>query len=202
MASWVKMRRMTHVHLVRHGEADYGPINDRGWPGMAAELAPLTTDGAAQAVAAADELGAAGATYLVSAPATRALQTAALIGHRLALRVRVDFELREWVPDRTGSWRGLADVKAALRDLEAGDGEWPAGTTRPWEPLSDVRDRATAALERHVTDAGGPIIVVTHAIVIQALTGESETSLGGIRRHLHLPGALGNDGSDRPGSDA
>ena len=62
---------MTYVQLVRHGEADYGPINDRGWPGLASELAPLTPDGIAQAVAAADELATAGATYLVSAPAQR-----------------------------------------------------------------------------------------------------------------------------------
>ena len=114
---------MTHVLLVRHGEADYGPINDRGWPGFASELAPLTPDGIAQAVAAADQLAGAGATYLVSAPATRALHTAAVIGHRLALGVRVDFDLREWAADRAGAWRGLADIRAALRDFEAYEGE-------------------------------------------------------------------------------
>jgi broad specificity phosphatase PhoE len=187
------MWRMTHAHLVRHGEADYGPINDRGWPGLAAELAPLTETGIAQAVAAADELAGAGATYLVCGPATRVLQTAAVIGHRLALGVRVDFDLREWAPDRTGSWRGLADVKAALRDLESSDGEWPAGSTRPWEPLSDVRDRVTASLDQHISAAGGPVIVVTHAMVIGALTGDHETPFGGIRRHVHVIDAVGND---------
>jgi hypothetical protein len=34
------MSGMNRVHLVRHGEADYGPINDHGWPGLASELAP------------------------------------------------------------------------------------------------------------------------------------------------------------------
>jgi broad specificity phosphatase PhoE len=178
---------MTHVQLVRHGEADYRPINDRGWPGLAAELAPLTDAGIAQAVAAADELAGAAATYLVSAPATRSLQTAAVIGHRLALGVRVEFELREWLPNRTGSWRGLADVKAALRDFDACDGEWPAGITRPWEPRSDVRDRATAALRRHLDAAGGAVIAVTHAMVIGALTGDADVPHGSVRRHLLLP---------------
>jgi len=39
------MSGMNRVHLVPHGEADYGPINDRGWPGLASGLAPLTPAG-------------------------------------------------------------------------------------------------------------------------------------------------------------
>jgi broad specificity phosphatase PhoE len=184
---------MTYVLLVRHGEADYGPINDRGWPGLASELAPLTPAGIAQAVAAADELAGAGATYLVSAPATRALHTAAVIGHRLALGVRVDFDLREWAADRSGTWRGLADVRAALRDFEAYDGEWPVGTSRPWEQLSDVRERVVAALQRHMDATAGPVIVVTHAMVIRALTGDYDIDPGGIRRHVLVPDLAADD---------
>jgi broad specificity phosphatase PhoE len=184
---------MTYVQLVRHGEADYGPINDRGWPGLASELAPLTPDGIAQAVAAADELTGAGATYLVSAPATRALHTAAVIGHRLALGVRVDFDLREWAADRAGNWRGLADIRAARRDFEDHDGEWPVGTSRPWEPLSDVRERVVAALQRHSDATAGPVIVVTHAMVIRALTGDDDIDPGGVRRYVLVPDLAADD---------
>jgi broad specificity phosphatase PhoE len=133
------MTRMNHVHLVRHGEADFGPVNDRGWPGLASELAPLTPAGMAQAVAAADELAGAGASYLVCSPATRALQTAAVIGHRLALGLHVEFELRQ---------------------------------------------RALAALRRHLADAGGPIIAVSHAVVIGSLTGDLDPPPGSVHRYL------------------
>ena len=179
---------MTHVELVRHGDADFGPINDRGWPGLASELAPLTDAGIAQAFAAADALAGAGATYLVSAPATKALQTATLIGYRLALRVRVDFDLREWVPDRSGDWRGPADANAALREFEEADGEWPTGQTRPWETATDVRTRAEAALHRHAAQTDGVIIAVTHPVLISVLTGDRDIEPGGI--HKHLLGAL------------
>jgi broad specificity phosphatase PhoE len=178
------MTRMNRVHLVRHGEADYGPVNDRGWPGLASELAPLTPAGIAQAVAAADELAGAGVSYLVCSPATRALQTAAVIGHRLALGLHVEFELRDWLPDRTGTWRGPADARAAYRELTDCGGEWPAGVSRPWEPLSDVRERALAALRRHLADAGRPIIAVSHAVVIGSLTGDLDPPPGSVHRYL------------------
>ncbi|GAA1583125.1 histidine phosphatase family protein [Kribbella sancticallisti] len=169
---------MTQIYLVRHGEPDYAPVDSRGWPGMAADAAPLTPDGAKQAEAVADLLSGIGATYLVSSPFTRALHSAAIIGHRLALGVRVDYDLRDWLPDHTGSWRGVADVRAAQAELDAYGGEWPEGIARPWEPLSGVRERAMAALARHTASTDGPVLVITHSMVIRALTGERDTAHG------------------------
>lgn len=139
---------MATVYLVRHGEADYGPIRERRWPGAAADLAPLAASGSQQAMAAARQLATAGAAMIVSSPMTRALHTAALIGGHLGLIVQVDFDLREWLPDDTFSWLDHADVAAAADDFERCGGEWPAGQRRAWEPLSRVRERATAALAR------------------------------------------------------
>ena len=93
---------MTQIYLIRHGEPDYTPVDSRGWPGMAADTAPLSPEGTKQAEALADLLSGIGATYLVSSPFTRALHSAAIIGHRLALGVRVDYDLRDWLPDSTG----------------------------------------------------------------------------------------------------
>jgi broad specificity phosphatase PhoE len=118
------------------------------------------------------------ATYLVSSPFTRALHSAAIIGHRLALGVKVDHDLRDWLPDHTGLWRGVADVRAAQAELEAYDGEWPDGIQRPWEPLSRVRERARAAIARHTASTDGPVLANTHAIVIRAQTGERNTAHG------------------------
>ena len=49
---------VTQIYLVRHGEPDYSPIDSRGWPGMAADSAPLTALGVKQAEELADLLAA------------------------------------------------------------------------------------------------------------------------------------------------
>jgi broad specificity phosphatase PhoE len=178
---------VTQIYLVRHGEADYEPIDSRGWPGMAADSAPLSSVGMKQAEELADILGGVRATYLVSSPFTRALHSAAIIGHRLALGVRVDYDLRDWLPDHTGLWRSVADVHAAQAEFEAYDGEWPDGIQRAWEPLSRVRERARAALARHTASTDGPVLAITHATVIRALTGETGTAHGGHEYYRYDP---------------
>ncbi|MBA3310161.1 MAG: histidine phosphatase family protein [Nocardioidaceae bacterium] len=174
---------MTTVYLVRHGEPDYEPVNSRGWPGAAADLSHLTPLGIRQSEAAADELAECGAGYLVSSPMTRALHTATVIGHRLALPVRVEFELREWLCDDTFRWTSFAEVLAAYDELNECGGEWPPGESRRWEPLSAVRDRTMGALRRHAVQADGPFIAVCHAVVIRSLTGEESPPLGTVRPH-------------------
>ncbi|WP_328995346.1 histidine phosphatase family protein [Kribbella sp. NBC_01245] len=180
---------MTLIYLVRHGEPDYEPIDSRGWPGLSAGLATLTPVGIKQAQAVADELSGVGANYLVTSPYTRAIQSASVIGHRLALGVRVDFDFGDWLPDTAGSWRGPADVRAAAAELTEFDGEWPDGVPRNWEPLSRVRERARAAMRRCTTITDGPILVITHNRVIQAITGEANTPHGGHHRLWFDPDA-------------
>ncbi|MGW5195375.1 histidine phosphatase family protein [Kribbella sp. NPDC004138] len=178
---------VTQIYLVRHGEPDYGPIDSQAWPGITADSAPLTALGMKQAEELADLLGGIRATYLVSSPFTRALHSAAIIGHRLALGVKVDHDLRDWLPDDTGRRRGAADVRAARAEFEAYDGEWPDGIQRPWEPLSRVRERAHAALARHTASTDGPVLAITHATVIRALTGERDTAHGAHEHHRFDP---------------
>jgi broad specificity phosphatase PhoE len=178
---------VTQIYLVRHGEPDYSPVDSRGWPGMAADTAPLRPAGASQSEAVADLLSGIGATYLVSSPFTRALQSAAIIGHRLALGVRVDYDLRDWLPDSTGSWRGVAGVRAAQAEFEEFNGEWPEGVRRAWEPLSRIRERARAALGRHTASTDGPVLAITHAMVIRALTGETSTAHGAHEYYRYDP---------------
>ncbi|MFC0628318.1 histidine phosphatase family protein [Kribbella deserti] len=180
---------MTLIYLVRHGEPDYEPIDSRGWPGLSSGLAVLTPVGIKQAVAVADELSGVAANYLVCSPYTRAIQSAALIGHRLALGVRVDLDFGDWLPDTGGAWRGPADVRGIAAELAEFDGEWPDGVPRRWEPLSRVRERATAALRRCAASTDGPILVVTHNRVIQAITGAADTPHGGHQRLWFDPAA-------------
>ena len=175
---------MTAIYLLRHGEADYEPVHDRQWPGSMADLAPLSPTGFKQATAAADLLAQVGAAALVSSPFTRTMQTASIVSCRLDLRLDVEFDLHEWIPDDSFRWHTLTEVRAFLADFDRCDGEWPAGERRPWEPLSAVRARTTAAL-RNTTrkmPADGVLIAVCHEMVIRSLTGERETKTGQFRR--------------------
>jgi broad specificity phosphatase PhoE len=171
---------MTVVYLLRHGEADYGHYERRGWPGATADLAPLSPRGEREALAAADALSEVGATAVVSSPMTRALQTAGIVAAYLGLPLEVEFDLHEWLPDETFSWRTYAEVQAASADFEACGFEWPPGERRTWEPLSQVRARATAALESATAGLADDdvLIAACHGFVIWSLTGIRGTDTG------------------------
>lgn len=69
---------------VRHGQSTWNAIDRM----QGHELSPPLTDlGRAQSAQAADALVGRGVVHLLSSPATRALETAAVIGERLGLDV-------------------------------------------------------------------------------------------------------------------
>jgi broad specificity phosphatase PhoE len=175
---------MAVIYLLRHGETDYRQVRERNWPGLAFDLSPLSDLGVAQAQEAAEQLTAVGATAIVSSPMTRALQTAAIVGHRLGFGVDVQFDLREWLPDDGLSWTTYAEVRAAMTDLVECGGEWPPGERRLWEPLSDLRARATAALRATLAklDDDAILIAACHGVLIWSLTGEEHTPTAHWRR--------------------
>lgn len=175
---------MTAIYLLRHGEADYEPVHERQWPGSMADLAPLSPAGYEQATAAANRLAEVAASALVTSPFTRTMQTASIVSCRLALRIQVEFDLHEWIPDDSFRWHTHEEVRAYLADFESCGGEWPPGQPRPWEPLSSVRARAAAALGKAVRRMrdDGCLIAVCHEMVIRSLTGELTTGKGQFRR--------------------
>lgn len=175
---------MTTIYLLRHGEADYEPVRERRWPGSMADLAPLSARGLEQAAEAARHLAQVGAVRLVSSPFTRAMQTASIVSCHVGLTLEVEFDLHEWLPDDTFGWQDHAEVRAFLADFDSSGGEWPANQRRPWEPLSAVRQRATAALRRAAAgiNGDGSLIAVCHEMVIRAVTGEQLTGTGQFRQ--------------------
>ena len=118
---------MTAIYLLRHGEADYIPVRERHWPGSMADLAPLTPLGMQQAAEAAGRLAGVGATLLVSSPFTRTMHTASFVASRLDLRLEVEFDLHEWLPDDTFGWQAHAEVLTQFADFVSCGGEWPRG---------------------------------------------------------------------------
>jgi broad specificity phosphatase PhoE len=174
---------MTAIYLVRHGEADYELISKRRWPGKLADLAPLSARGLEQAAAAGEQLADVGAVKLLSSPFTRTMQTASAVSCRTALTIEVELDLHEWLPDDTFRWHDLTEVRALVADFDSCGGEWPAGERRVWEPLSEVRHRASAALRRGAASVAGrgSLIAVCHEMVIRSVTGEVKTRPGGVR---------------------
>jgi broad specificity phosphatase PhoE len=175
---------MTEIYLLRHGTADMEQFEDRRWPGPMADLAPLTAQGIEEATTAAAQLAGLGATALVTSPFTRAMQTASIVSCALSLPIQVDFGLHDWIPDENFRWLTMAEVVKLFADFDACGGEWPAGQRCSWEPLPAVRARASAALRGALArmQHSGALIVVTHLMVIRALSGERDTSPGQFRK--------------------
>jgi uncharacterized phosphatase len=117
-----------------------------------------------------DRLRAVGAEIIPSSPTTRALQSAALLSRALDVPISVEFDLHEWIPDLTWRYDQEAVADAAYREMMDLSGEWPAGETRNWEPLSKVRERVTAVLGRYTHLRR--LIVVMGNVAIYSLTGQ------------------------------
>jgi broad specificity phosphatase PhoE len=162
--------------LVRHGH--WYCTEDGRFRGHGHDLVPLSTEGVRDAERAARQLLDQQVDLILSSPMTRALQTAMVMSWSLGVRVDVDLDLHEWTPDRDQQWVGIQVPTAAYTEMTALGGEWPASETRSWEPLSDVRARVTAVLDRYADR--GHVVVVSHSVVIQAMTGVEDISHGGV----------------------
>ncbi|MBI5480521.1 MAG: histidine phosphatase family protein [Deltaproteobacteria bacterium] len=155
----------TTVFLVRHGETDW--TRERRLLGQR-DLG-LNADGLNQAHATAMALKAIEITEVISSPLLRAVQTAEVIGGVCDMEVARDPRLIEMA---LGRWEGMP-YDAALVDPgyqtfmdDPEESPVPGG-----ERLSDVRDRAAAAVHQALADnpSRSNVIVVTHASVIRVL---------------------------------
>jgi broad specificity phosphatase PhoE len=176
---------MTIFYLVRHGEADYSAPGKWRAPGWGADLAPLSLRGIEQIMELVPRLRALAPCTLLSSPTTRTLQGALIIQQSLSMPATIEFDLHEWVPDRTFSWQTFQQVTSLYADLEANSGEWPAGEERPWEPLSAVSARALHVLRRYTTYER--VVVMCHQILIRSLTGKRKVENGGIVEYHLAP---------------
>lgn len=192
------------IYLVRHGEAGSSQLDREGWWGPARDLAPLTAAGIEQARQVGRMLAGSAARHIIASPMTRALQTACLIAAETRLPLTaVEFDLREWLPDSTLSWRTFDEVRAAGADFARCGGEWPPGEIRTWEPRSSLLHRALGVLQRQVEADDEPFIAVCHGMVMEALTGERDIEFCGVRviDDLQLIGQSGSAG-DPPDQSA
>ena len=101
------------IFWVRHGQSTWNAIDRM----QGHELSPPLTDlGRAQSAQAADALVGRGVVHLLSSPATRALETAAVIGERLGLDVVTEPLLLE-----KGLDEDVAQVLARIQKILGAD---------------------------------------------------------------------------------
>ena len=154
------------IYLVRHGEADYSHMSENGFVGFGRDFAPLSEKGIVQAEAAAMDERLAKAEIIVSSPYTRALQTAAIISRRTGIRLVVDTDLHEWMPDRTNRYTSSEEAIALTKEFFDNKGVYPEGQPR-WETLEEMRVRMRRAADRY--SCYGKVIFTGHSMAFGTL---------------------------------
>jgi broad specificity phosphatase PhoE len=174
------------VHLLRHGETGWNAL--RRMQGHAD--APLNDVGRAQAVASAERLAAASLARIVSSDLTRARDTALAVARVTSLEVALDGRLRE---QALGEWQGLTFAEARARDPEVAErfaARDPAARPPGGETRAEMQARAWEALEAWAAPGvPGPILLVTHGGVIQALVYRALGLALDVPRRFLLPNA-------------
>lgn len=131
------------IMFVRHGEADYGVVDQCGYIGMGRQI--------------------------VSSPYTRALQTAAAIARTTGLEINVEADLHEFVPDKTYQASAVEEENLHAEFIK-NRGEHNG--SKRWETISEIAFRTQTVLNRYVDEGYNEIIVVTHCRVMQRYTGK------------------------------
>lgn len=157
---------MTRLILVRHGRTEWNRVERfRGRSDIA-----LDEMGIQQAKATAERLSSFPVTAVYTSPLHRALTTANILAARFGLEPRL---LPGVVDIDYGSWQGLSPEEAAVKDplLFAMWLQTPHLVKFPnGESLSEVRERAAAAVYGLLTThTGKTVVIVSHKVVCQII---------------------------------
>jgi len=159
---------MTTFFLVRHAEADYsGPMKwgVKGWGG---DIAPLTSKGIEQVKDSGAGLAEFKPDIILCSSMSRAIQTILILKEYMGdVPVKVEFDLHEWIPDRTFQWQTLEEVLAIEDEMQESGCEWPDGKERNWESFSMVRNRVFDVLKKYT--GYDRVLVLCHAMLISSI---------------------------------
>ena len=156
----------TQLILIRHGEPRYDEVLARHYFGMGFDLGKLTDRGVLQAEERAKDPLLQGAEIIVSSPYTRALQTAAIISRITGIKLAVENDLHEWMPDITFKFEMKGNEP--YEEYMMAHGVRNASHINHWEEYAAVQKRVKDALEKYKNYK--KIIVVSHGIVMSTLT--------------------------------
>ena len=165
--------RVRRLVMLRHGQTEFN-AGSRMQGQLDTELTDL---GRAQAVAAAEVLAKRQPLLIVSSDLRRAADTAAVLGERSAIAVRMDTRLRE---THLGDWQGLThtQVDAAAPGARLAWRDDATLAPHRGESRIDVADRSLPLVAELVAgepewgcdDPDRPVVLVAHGGLIAALT--------------------------------
>lgn len=161
---------MSKFLLVRHAEPLWSLNEQKKIKGAQRDFVPLSEKGIEQAKSVSADPRLIKASRVVSSPYTRALQTASIISSELNLPLSIEYDLHEWLPDITFQFETLEQINELHSDFLAHKGIYPLGSIKRWESTESVISRSKLALQKH-SSVSETIIVITHGMVISALTG-------------------------------
>lgn len=159
---------MAILYLVRHGEADYSEMLEKGFYGFGRSFAPLSEKGINQAEETAVDERLKSAELIVSSPYTRALQTAAIISRETGLKICVEVDLHEWEPDKTNRYTTSEEAFMLTREFNFHKGVYPEGHQMKWETLEEVRKRMRKVADKYAEY--NKVIFVGHGMAFRTLT--------------------------------
>ena len=177
---------MAIFYLIRHGQPDYSGLQERGFFGFGRDFAPLSPLGVQQAEKAAQDARLQQAELIVSSPYTRALETAQIISLRTGIPVTVELDLHEWVPDWTNRYCTSEESFRLSEEFTQCHGEYPAGETRKWESLTQMRQRMQRVAEKYA--AMNRVILVGHGMAFRTICYLEEMKPGEIVECRYEPG--------------
>ena len=155
------------ILLIRHGEADYSGLSERGFFGFGRDFAPLSELGVKQAEKTAEDERLKSAEIIVSSPYTRALQTASIISKETGLKIQVETDLHEWIPDKSNRYMTTEDAISLYDEFSACHGEYPEGLQLRWETISEIRARMKRVADKYAEY--NTVIFVGHSIALGTL---------------------------------
>lgn len=159
---------MTQFLLIRHATPDYSIIDQRNYRSFGNDLAPLTEEGENETyiLSKSDELKSA--DLILSSPHTRTMQTASILAKELNLDLKVEIDLMEWIPDKTFMYDDYSNVVKWREHYEENNGKnfYPEDN---FEEKEEIISRVNSVLKKY--DSYKKVLVITHGMVINALTG-------------------------------
>lgn len=159
---------MALIYLVRHGEADYSEMMEKGFYGFGRSFAPLSQKGVMQAEAMALDERLKSAQLIVASPYTRALQTAAIISRETGLKICVDVDLHEWEPDKTNQYTTSEEAFELTHEFNLYKGIYPEGQHMKWETLDEMRNRMRRVADKYALY--NKVIFVGHGMAFRTLS--------------------------------
>ncbi len=160
---------MTKFLLVRHAKPDYTEIDIRKYRAFGNDLASLSDEGLLEVEELSKNDILADADLIITSPYTRTMHTAALLSKKFNIDFKVELDLMEWIPDKSYMYDDYANVVKWRNHYDENNGKnhYPEDN---FEEKSEIIARTTNVLKKY--NNLNKVIVVTHGMVINALTGK------------------------------